>query len=48
MHYLVLTLKRVDGVAVGGCSFMIHVRHAAAAIPSGLTNLKVCDETRTL
>jgi hypothetical protein len=36
MHYLVLTPKRVDGTAVGGCSFMIHVRHAAAAIPSGL------------
>jgi hypothetical protein len=26
----------VDGTAVGGCSFMIHVRHAAAAIASGL------------
>src|SRR5947208_10273891 len=24
------------GTAVGGCSFMIHVRHAAAAITSGL------------
>ena len=36
MHYLVLTPKRVDGTAVGGCSFMIHVRHAAAAIASGL------------
>jgi acetyl-CoA acetyltransferase len=24
------------GTAVGGCSFMIHVRHAAAAIASGL------------
>jgi hypothetical protein len=36
MHYLVLTPKRVDGTAIGGCSFMIHVRHAAAAIPSGL------------
>jgi hypothetical protein len=22
--------------AVGGCSFMIHVRHAAAAVASGL------------
>jgi hypothetical protein len=35
-HYLGLTPKRVDGTAVGGCSFMIHVRHAAAAIASGL------------
>jgi acetyl-CoA acetyltransferase len=26
----------IDGTAVGGCSFMIHVRHAAAAIASGL------------
>jgi hypothetical protein len=26
----------VDGTAVGGCSFMIHVSHAAAAIASGL------------
>ena len=35
-HYLGLTSKWVDGTAVGGCSFMIHVRHAAAAIESGL------------
>jgi hypothetical protein len=33
-HYLGLTPKWVDGTAVGGCSFMIHVRHAAAAIAS--------------
>lgn len=26
----------VDGTAVGGCSFMLHVRHAVAAITSGL------------
>ncbi len=30
-HYLGITPKWVDGTAVGGCSFMIHVRHAAAA-----------------
>jgi acetyl-CoA acetyltransferase len=36
VHYLGLTPKWVDGTAVGGCSFMIHVRHAAAAIASGL------------
>jgi acetyl-CoA acetyltransferase len=35
-HYLGVTPKWVDGTAVGGCSFMIHVRHAAAAIESGL------------
>jgi acetyl-CoA acetyltransferase len=35
-HCLALTPKWVDGTAVGGCSFMIHVRHAAAAIASGL------------
>jgi acetyl-CoA acetyltransferase len=34
-HYFGLTPKWVDGTAVGGCSFMIHVRHAAAAIASG-------------
>ena len=34
-HYLGLTPKWVDGTAVGGCSFMIHVRHAAAAIAPG-------------
>jgi hypothetical protein len=27
------------GTAVGGCSFMIHVRHAAAAIESGLCKM---------
>jgi acetyl-CoA acetyltransferase len=35
-HYLGITPKWVDGTAVGGCSFVIHVRHAAAAIASGL------------
>lgn len=35
-HYLGLTPKWVDGTSVGGCSFMLHVRHAAAAIASGL------------
>ena len=35
-HYLGITPKWVDGTAVGGCSFMIHVRHAAAAIAEGL------------
>src|SRR3954466_14693606 len=35
-HYLGITPKWIDGTAVGGCSFMIHVRHAAAAIEAGL------------
>ncbi len=37
-HYLGITPKWADGTAVGGCSFMLHVRHAAAAIESGLCN----------
>jgi acetyl-CoA acetyltransferase len=35
-HYLGITPTWVDGTAVGGCSFMLHVRHAAAAIGAGL------------
>jgi len=35
-HYLGITPNWVDGTAVGGCSFMIHVRHATAAIAAGL------------
>jgi acetyl-CoA acetyltransferase len=35
-HYLGITPTWVDSTAVGGCSFMIHVRHAAAAINEGL------------
>ena len=34
-HYLGITPNWIDGTAVGGCSFMIHVRHAAAAIAAG-------------
>ena len=34
--YLGITPTWVDGTNVGGCSFMLHVRHAAAAIESGL------------
>ncbi|MCZ6558239.1 MAG: thiolase [SAR324 cluster bacterium] len=37
-HYLGITPTWVDGTTVGGCSFMIHVRHAAAAI-----NEDLCD-----
>ena len=35
-HYLGITPTWVDGTSVGGCSFMLHVRHAAAAIAEGL------------
>jgi acetyl-CoA acetyltransferase len=35
-HYLGITPKWVDGTSVGGCSFMLHVRHAVAAIQQGL------------
>ncbi len=34
-HHLGIVPTWVDGTAVGGCSFMIHVRHAAAAIAAG-------------
>ena len=33
--YLGITPKWVDGTGVGGCSFMLHLRHAAAAIAAG-------------
>jgi acetyl-CoA acetyltransferase len=33
--YLGLSPKWADGTNVGGCSFMVHVRHACAAIESG-------------
>jgi acetyl-CoA acetyltransferase len=35
-HYLGITPTWVDGTMVGGCSFMLHVRHAAAVIAEGL------------
>jgi acetyl-CoA acetyltransferase len=35
-HYLGITPTYADGTGVGGCSFMLHVRHAAAAINEGL------------
>ena len=37
-HYLGITPTWVDGTSVGGCSFMLHVRHAAAAINEELCN----------
>lgn len=37
-HYLGITPTWLDGTSVGGCSFMLHVRHAAAAINEGLAS----------
>ena len=34
-HYLGITPRWLDGTMVGGGSFMLHVRHAAAAIAAG-------------
>ncbi len=38
-EYLGITPTYIDGTSVGGCSFMIHVRHAAAAIQAGLCSV---------
>lgn len=35
-HYLGITPRYLDGTTVGGCSFMLHVRHAVAAIAAGM------------
>lgn len=35
-QYLGITPTWLDGTGVGGCSFLIHVRHAAAAIAAGM------------
>lgn len=35
-HYLGITPGWLDGTSVGGCSFLLHVRHAAAAIATGM------------
>ena len=35
-HYLGIVPNWVDATTVGGCSFMLHVRHATAAIEAGL------------
>ncbi len=37
--YLGIRPQWVDGTSVGGCSFMLHVRHAAAAIAAGAANV---------
>ena len=38
-HHLGITPRWLDGTQVGGCSFMLHVRHAAAAIASGAADV---------
>src|SRR5207247_10453888 len=38
-HYLGITPTYLDGTSVGGCSFMLHVRHAAAAIAAGMCSV---------
>ena len=38
-HYLGITPTYVDGTMVGGCSYLLHVRHAAAAIAAGLADV---------
>ncbi|HET6794803.1 MAG TPA: acetyl-CoA acetyltransferase [Acidimicrobiales bacterium] len=35
-QYLGITPRWLDGTSVGGCSFMLHVRHAAAALTEGM------------
>jgi len=34
-HHIGISPRWLDGTMVGGCSFMLHVRHAAAAIAAG-------------
>src|SRR3569832_570489 len=46
-HYLGITPTWVDGTSVGGCSFMLHVRHAAAAIEAGLCNTVLITHTKS-
>jgi len=38
-HHLGITPRWLDGTMVGGCSFMLLVRHAAAAIASGAADV---------
>jgi acetyl-CoA acetyltransferase len=38
-HHLGITPRWLDGTNVGGCSFMLHVRHAAAAIAAGAADV---------
>jgi acetyl-CoA acetyltransferase len=38
-HYLGIKPRWVDTTSVGGCSFMLHVRHAATAIATGAADV---------
>jgi acetyl-CoA acetyltransferase len=38
-HHIGITPRWLDGTMVGGCSFLLHVRHAAAAIASGAASV---------
>jgi acetyl-CoA acetyltransferase/uncharacterized OB-fold protein len=38
-HHLGITPTYLDGTTLGGCSFLLHVRHAAAAITAGLADV---------
>lgn len=38
-HHVGVTPRWLDGTAVGGCSFLSHVRHAAAAISAGAADV---------
>ncbi|PZG09649.1 thiolase C-terminal domain-containing protein [Nonomuraea aridisoli] len=38
-HHLGIEPRWLDGTMVGGCSFMLHVRHAAAAIAAGAADV---------
>jgi acetyl-CoA acetyltransferase len=38
-HHLGIVPRWLDGTSVGGCSFMLHVRHAAAAIAAGAADV---------
>ncbi len=38
-NYLGLTPQYVDSTSIGGCSFLVHVRHASAAIAAGLCSV---------
>jgi acetyl-CoA acetyltransferase len=40
-HYLGIRPRWLDGTNVGGCSYMLHVRHAVAAIRSGAASVVV-------
>ncbi len=40
-HYLGITPRYLDGTSIGGCSFLAHVRHAAAAVAEGLCDVVV-------